>query len=430
MRGMGYAMAIKKRGKGLSLCKRVPKRYAAIEPRKFIWLSLHTDSPSVADQKAGAAWAQMVDAWEAKLAGDTTDAEQRFAAARDLAAARGFRYMRAEQVAQLPTAELLSRIDAVSGTVEKPDPVEAAAILGGAAEPEITVSRALEMYWQLAADKQIGKSEDQLRRWKNRRIKAVKNFIGVNGDKAISDISGDDMLDFRQYWLERMEIEGLSANSANKDLIHLGDILKNVNRLKRLGLVLPLTDLSFKEGEAKQRPPFSDSWISDRLLAPGALDGLNDEARGLLLAMINTGARPSELAALTAEQIKLAADVPHISIEPVEHQLKSRNARRVIPLCGVSLEALRLFPDGFPRYRSSPATLSGTVNKFLRGAGLLETPHHSLYGLRHSFEDRQLAAGVDERIRRDLMGHALNRERYGKGASLKHLQEIIQATAH
>lgn len=95
----------------------------------------------------------------------------------------------------------------------------------------------------------------------------------------------------------------------------------------------------------------------------------------------------------------------------------------------MSLEALKAFPEGFERYRGSSAGLSAVVNKYLRNNGLLETPTHSLYGLRHSFEDRQLAAGVDERIRRDLMGHALNRERYGKGASLKHLQEIVQATA-
>ncbi|MEI4235112.1 tyrosine-type recombinase/integrase, partial [Roseovarius sp. D22-M7] len=148
-----------------------------------------------------------------------------------------------------------------------------------------------------------------------------------------------------------------------------------------------------------------------------------------LLAMVKTGARPSELAALTADQIRLTANVPHVSIEPVGRQLKSANARRVIPLCGVSREAMREFPDGFPRYRRSAASLSATVNKYLRGAGLLETSGHTLYGLRHSFEDRMLAAGVDERIRRDLMGHALNRERYGKGASLLNLQALIQETA-
>lgn len=399
-----------------------------MEPRKFIWLSLHTDSASVADQKAGAAWGQLVDAWEAKLAGDTSDAEERVAAARDLAAARGFRYMRADQVAKLPTEELLKRIDAVSGPDDDPDPMDAAALLGGAVEPAITITRALEHYWELTADKVIGKSDDQLRRWRNPRIKAIRNLVAVIGDKALSEISGDDMLDFRSWWVERLEIENLTANSANKDLIYLGDVLKTVNKMKRLGLVLPLSDLNFKESEAKQRPPFSDDWIRDRIMAPGALDGLNTEARCILLAMVNTGARPSELAALTTDQIRLTDTVPHISIEPVGRQLKSANARRIIPLCGVSLEAVKDHPDGFPRYRNSAAGLSATVNKYLRAAGLLETPQQTLYGLRHSFEDRMLAAGVDERIRRDLMGHALNRERYGKGAALSNLHALLQAT--
>jgi integrase len=199
--------------------------------------------------------------------------------------------------------------------------------------------------------------------------------------------------------------------------------------MKRLNLVLPLSDLSFKEGEQEQRPPFSDEWIKKKILVPGALAGLNQDARCILLAMINTGARPSEIASLTRVQIRLDVNVPHISIEPVDRQLKSANAKRKIPLCGISLEAMRASPDGFPRYQDSSASLSATVNKYLRHNGLMETPKHTLYGLRHSFEDRMLAAGIDERIRRDLMGHALDRERYGKGGSLEHLQELIQATA-
>lgn len=90
---------------------------------------------------------------------------------------------------------------------------------------------------------------------------------------------------------------------------------------------------------------------------------------------------------------------------------------------------MRSCPAGFPRYSDSSASLSATVNKFLRANDLMETPKHTLYGLRHSFEDRMLAANVDERIRRDLMGHALERERYGKGASLEQLHGLLQATA-
>ena len=79
-------------------------------------------------------------------------------------------------------------------------------------------------------------------------------------------------------------------------------------------------------------------------------------------------------------------------------------------------------------YRDNPG-LSDAVNKFLRKNGLMETDQHSLYSLRHAFEDRMLAAGVDDRIRRDLFGHRLNRERYGTGATLKHLHKVVQSIA-
>lgn len=86
----------------LHLYRRVPKRFASVEPRKMVWISLHTDSLSTAEVKAAAVWDQFIAGLEAKLAGDTNDAEARFAAAHDLAAARGFRYLRADKVAQLP----------------------------------------------------------------------------------------------------------------------------------------------------------------------------------------------------------------------------------------------------------------------------------------------------------------------------------------
>ena len=73
--------------------------------------------------------------------------------------------------------------------------------------------------------------------------------------------------------------------------------------------------------------------------------------------------------------------------------------------------------------------MSATVNKFLRENGLMESEDHTLYSLRPAFEDRMLAAGIDDRIRRDLFGHRLTRERYGEGASLEHQQKLLQATA-
>lgn len=97
-------------------------------------------------------------------------------------------------------------------------------------------------------------------------------------------------------------------------------------------------------------------------------------------------------------------------------------------MTGVSLEAFRAFPEGFPRYRDNPS-LSATVNSFLRENGLMESERHSFYSLRHSFEDRMLAAGIDDRIRRDLFGHRLDRERYGQGASLSQALALLKPLA-
>ncbi|WP_114966459.1 hypothetical protein [Alkalilacustris brevis] len=115
----------------------------------------------------------MIEAWEARLAGDSADAERRFEAARELAQVRGYRYLTAGRVANLPIYDLVERIEAVAaqgrGRDQKPRDIEAAALLGGAEAPPITVSRALELFWTLAADRVHGKSADQIRRWRNTR---------------------------------------------------------------------------------------------------------------------------------------------------------------------------------------------------------------------------------------------------------------------
>jgi hypothetical protein len=94
------------RGKSFYLRRRVPDRYRGVENRGTIWVSLHTDSPTVAGRKASGVWAELEEVWEARLAGETEDAEARYAAAIELARVRGHRYADARQVANLPTTKL------------------------------------------------------------------------------------------------------------------------------------------------------------------------------------------------------------------------------------------------------------------------------------------------------------------------------------
>jgi len=421
-------MSVIRRDNTFYLKKRVPVRYAGIEPRKLVWISLKTDSEKEARTKVQAVWSEVIAGWDALLAGNSDDAEARYAGAKAIAAARGYRFLPVDRVISLPLDEVMDRIDASMTPAGRIDPALAGGLLGLTKKPEFTLSKALEAYWAVTGDKIAGKSADQVRRWRNPRIKAFNNLIDVIGDIPINQITADDMLDFRAWWWDKITAEDLTPNSANKDFIHIASTIREINQKKQLGLTLTFSGLTFAEGEKRTRLPFSEEWIRETLLATGALAGLNREARCLLLGMVNTGYRPSEGQGLLASHIRLDVDIPHISIEPVGRTLKNASSRRVIPLAGISLEAFRECPDGFPRYRGS-AALSATVNKFLRENNLTETPDHTLYGLRHSFEDRLLDRDVDERIRRDLMGHALTRERYGKGASLEKLAGIIHLIA-
>lgn len=423
-------MKLLRRGSAFHLRRRVPLRFKEVEPREHVSISLHTDSEKTAKEKAAVVWAEMIDAWEAKLDGATMEGAERLAAAKRLAQRRGRTYYPVEQVAKLPLDELLARVEAIVNRRGDIDLTEAEALLGGVPVPATGISDALDEFWKIEAIRFRGKSEDQVRRAKNPRIKAITNFVAAVGEKPYLEVTTADLQTFKRWWKQKIIAEGLTANSANKDFTYLTSTLRAVATdagvLDKIqwdtrGLALP-------QDEKKPRKPFTTAWISDKLLAPGALAGLNGEARAILLGMINTGYRPSEGAGLTAAQIRLDANVPHICIEPIGRTLKTAASRRVIPLLGVSLEAFRAFPQGFPRYANSPS-LTDTINKYLRENGLLESEEHTLYGLRHAFEDRMLAAGIDERIRRDLMGHSLRRERYGEGASLEHMAALLRPLA-
>lgn len=426
------------RGSTYHLRKRVPLRFRSVESRPIIGVSLHTDSPRTAARKAEEVWAHLVEGWEAALRGETGDARARYEAARDIAQRRGFSFMAAPAVADLSLAVLLARVQAIPQRADgAPNQTIGNALLGGVAEPGLTIREALDEFWKISVDQVRGKTPDQERRWKNPRIKAIENLVKVIGNKQLADLTRADAKAFRDWWNGRIDAEGLTANSANKDFVHAAHTFNVVNESLGLGLSLPFGKLTIKATEKGQRRPFSDRWIRETLLKSGALDGLNQQARTITLMCINTGARPSEIAGLMKHHVHLTGAVPYIEIVPEGRQLKNAPSARRIPLVGVSLDAAKAYmqtaPDGdksFPDYFGRDK-LSATVNKYLRENGLLESPKHTLYGLRHSFEDRMTAAepAWPERMKADLFGHALDRQRYGDGASLEHVHRRLSEIA-
>lgn len=431
-------MTVYLRGTTYHLRKRVPLQFAAVEPRKIISISLDTDSLSEARRKADAAWQKMKAGWQAMLDGDALTGRALVKNGEQIAARYNVPFLHAPAVADLPLPDLVARAKAVPvGPDGQPVQIVGDALLGGIEEVGITVREALEEYWKISIDQTRGKTADQIRRWKNPRIKAVDNFVQVVGDKELRKITREDAKKFRDWWNARIDKEGLTANSANKDFTHVAHTLNTVEDALGLNLTLPLKGLTIKATEKGQRKAFSVKWIKDKLLAPGALDGLNLQARTIVLACVNTGARPSEIAGLMKHHLHLDGPVPHIEIRPEGRELKNSASARRIPLVGVSLDAMKAYvdaaPEGdrlFPSYFGKDK-ISATANKFLRENKLLESPEHTLYGLRHSFEDRMTAAepAWPERMKCDVFGHAISRQRYGDGATLEHIHRRLSEIA-
>ena len=183
-----------------------------------------------------------------------------------------------------------------------------------------------------------------------------------------------------------------------------------------------------------RRVPKSVRHIDERVLIYRSLEtdkGLNREAALLCLAMIETGCRPSELANIERENIRLDDEIPHIRIRSSSKRaLKSTASVREIPLVGVSLEAMKCAPNGFPHYQDRGYLLSQTLLNGFKVRELLPTPNHRIYSFRHSFEKRMLEGGLDYGLRCTLMGHRNPRPEYGDGGSLKYRRDEMMKVVH
>lgn len=241
-------------------------------------------------------------------------------------------------------------------------------------------------------------SEDQRRKWRNPKRRAIANLLQVIGDKPVAEISRGDALDFRSWWSERVLEDGIQIGTANKDIGHLNKMLRTLDRQHRLGLDPVFSQLRIESEEARSRAAFDVCFVATRIFAEGAPDGLNAEARAIAHLMAETGLRVSEAVNLDAGTIELDHPVPHVQVRPNGRKLKTPQSQRDIPLVGVALAAMRDHPDGFPRYRDKGSSLSALVNKVLDTRGLRPTKAHSLYSLRHTFEDRLGAANIPEKI--------------------------------
>jgi len=325
-----------------------------------------------------------------------------------------------------PTRGLLQRLHVIDGEEDAQKAVAVSALFGLLVQQHHTVREAFKLYCDVIAVKRlVGKSESQKENWLYRRNRGVEQFVDVFGDLQMADISSYHGQAFFDWWKERVSpgsreksYHPITANHAISDMSILYRAYWRYQG--RSDIADPFKGFQFRNLTYKAIPAFSKTHLLERLLVPGSFGKLNFEARSIFYAMVETGCRASELCNLQADNIQLIHDIPHIRLRPRQDRaLKTLSSERDIPLVGLALDVFREFPKGFPRYSERESSWNALMRQTLHYHDLMPTPHHRTYSLRHSFEARMIDAGIDYDIRCRLMGHKIDRYRYGWGAMLE-----------
>lgn len=420
--------------------RRVPAKLSHLDKRApTVRMSLKTDDLALARRKRDQLEAADDALWAAMLVDDDIDpARRRYESAVKRVEAMGFTFHSSAALEHVSNYDELRRRLLEMESLINTQPV-AVALAGAVDVPKTRIKAAFDIYCdEIVADELIGKSQAQKDQWKKVKLRAVNNFIKIVSDKAVDEITTDDARKVYKHWLARIAPKNgpptATASSGNRDLGNLrvlyGAYFKHMGDAQRAN---PFDGFGFSTKKKRSRPPIPTDWMRDKILGDAdSLAGLNFEARGILLMIMETGARPSEICNLEPSAFRLSHKVPHISIEPRENvddprEIKTESSRRLVPLIGVALEAAkRHAKHGFPRYRNRENDLSAALNKYLRANKLLPTSGHTVYSFRHAFEDRMKNAGLEDELRRLIMGHSIDRPKYGQGGSLEWRQAELK----
>lgn len=410
--------------------RRIPQRYAEYDSRRRVRVALNTQCKRTAIKQVVATNDNVEGYWNNLCQYNEQHSPSKFKQLKLVARQQGYAYRPIDEVVELPLIQLLQRVLTAKDHIDKEKIVNA--VLGTEEQQKtIRLSKALEKFWGYSKPSLLNKNPDQQRKWRNPRKKAVKNFIKTIGDKNITEITNLDLIQFRDWWLKRMEKDNVKADTVNKDFTHLKGVIETVATHEELDLNVEkvFKKIHIKETEKSTRKAYTTEFIQEKILNPDTLKSLDEEAKQILYVCANTGARPIEIVNLAKKDIILDNPVPHIHIRSRQgYSLKTRESERKIPLVGKALEAFKCYPNGFKKYKGNSEKISAQINRWLTKNNLRPTNKHSLYSFRHSFQDRLTAFDVKDRVQCQLMGHKFKRPLYGEGALLRHLQKIMRTT--
>ena len=462
--GAETVASLNKREGTYHLRMRLPRRYEPIwlaaneKPPSEIHRSLNTGDKKEAETRLVVVERHILSELDEKLAAAELKAEitaapgkavtkmSHYQAIAAMTSARGFTYRTASELATSAaadkSAEIVSRIKSLRDAGDEPTSIEAAALLGGVERPRDTLMTAAKSMADRFPLEIRDKNEKQRKVWKARWTRPAAKVVELlDRDPFLDEITRADAISLRDALQDRVIDEDMKGASAQKDLQNLNLLWKkyhlNVGYDKLEIPPSPFRSLGdgmarLDEDGQKLEVPHD---VMLRIVSPGALKGMNDQARAITLVLAETGGRQSEITDIPPWSIFLDHPIPHLKIRRetgrMSREIKNKASARDIPLVGVALQAMRQFPNGFDRYRGK-GTYSAAANAFLRENDILPEGI-TIGGLRHSFDKRLDKANVKNEHVAQLMGHSRKkirgREVYGDSLTLEerlHYHRLIE----
>jgi hypothetical protein len=265
-----------RRGNTWHFVRRVPAEFAALDRRVIVQ---HSTRIKFVDDRLGRRAARVAQTlnselehfWKQLADGRSKADANRYDQARRHARSLGYDYIPNSELIAFPPEKRLERLEALVAKGLTNDPGAREALLGTAPRPSFQLSRLFEEYESATKDEVKDMSPDQLRIWRNGRMRAVAQFALVVGDKPVADLTHADAIDYSEWWRARVVEDEVAAKTANKDMGQLSRMLKDMSIRRRLNLPDIFKGLHLRGETDKSRLPYEPAFIQSRFLG-GALD--------------------------------------------------------------------------------------------------------------------------------------------------------------
>lgn len=411
----------------------LPDEFRAIAGKKEIHKSLKTDSRTEALARAADLERELRSKYEAILAGKAAPADglDAFSAAVRIAQGLGMSYKSAKDLAAGKVEDIVARVQAArEASPDATNPGLVAAVLGGVEQAGLRLSALAEHIEKISVDENRFKNHTQMRRWRNGNKRTLAQAIeAIGADIPVRDFTKEHAMK-HLLWLENKVKKGeIAAETVKKELTYAAGCFKRYYRAAgvvgapkpyaTLAVAKGIAKLSHRSRDDKRKKELPLEWIRDELLAPGALDGLNAEARDIILICVETGCRQSEIYNTPLKDIHVSHEYPYFLLQPVlgTREVKNTASERIVPLVGIALSAMKrvVARGGFKTYAGKDG-FSAAANKYLKERNILKDGY-TIGGLRHSWEGRMRRIGIAIDERGIMMGHSVSlirdREEYG-----------------